>query len=202
MRAGVAKVVMDAHKRVLARVREGAATADGLPTGARSVWHAACLHTPTRLRRAHSACASSARLRSYGYEAVCALYAGLVPALLAGGELDTLREFLANSLTGALLTDDAMRAGVLGIYTPGAVFGWRSDDGHYHVLPLTLLCSWCTGCMRCSRRTPTRAAPRCASGYRRPPELLACASPSTSARCVLSPCGCRPPGAAVRAAAR
>eukprot|EP00966_Prymnesium_polylepis_P158737 3669078-Prymnesium_polylepis.2 len=40
---------------------------------------------------------------------------------------------------GAIPTDDAVRAGVLSVYAPGAAFGWTTDDGHCHVTPDTFV---------------------------------------------------------------
>eukprot|EP00966_Prymnesium_polylepis_P296046 6837880-Prymnesium_polylepis.1 len=74
--------------------------------------------------------------RRYSYEACCVLYC-LVPALVAAGELDALREFLANSLTGAVLTDDAVRTGVVSCVT--GTYNWKADDGHCHGNPDTFV---------------------------------------------------------------
>jgi len=53
---------------------------------------------------------------------------GLVPALLAAGELDSLREFMAHSLFGACLEDEGFRTGFSRAWK--GLFGWRTEDGH------------------------------------------------------------------------
>ena len=55
---------------------------------------------------------------------------GLVPALLAAGELDSLREFMAHSLFGACLEDEGFRTGFSRVWE--GLFGWRTEDGHCH----------------------------------------------------------------------
>ena len=64
----------------------------------------------------------------YSFEAVCAVYF-LIPALLYAGETATLREFMANSLTGAALHDEGIREGIKSWFQ-GAFAGWRTDDGY------------------------------------------------------------------------
>ena len=49
--------------------------------------------------------------------------------LLAANEHDLLRKFLADSLVGMALTDNAVRAGVAS-YWLGAFGSWRTNDGH------------------------------------------------------------------------
>lgn len=56
---------------------------------------------------------------------------GLVPALLAAGEMDTLRDFTANSLLGAYPVDESVR-NPLAAALASSVYGWKSDDGHCH----------------------------------------------------------------------
>ena len=90
-RAGFAKVV-DAHKRILQRVRNGEA-AEG-----------------------------------WTYEAVNAAEF-LVPAMLAAGELELLRDFMAHSMVGEALHDEMVREGV-GSFWAGPFGSWKSDDGH------------------------------------------------------------------------
>ena len=50
----------------------------------------------------------------------------LPTALLAAGEYDALRNFLEHSLTGAALTDEAVRD-TLGVGSTG--FDWKTDGG-------------------------------------------------------------------------
>ncbi len=93
-RAGLAKVV-DAHRRVLQRVRDGAASAE-----------------------------------AYAYEVFCATAIPL-GALLSLGEVEMLRELMAHSLLGQVLTDEAAQAGLASFWKGG--FGsWRTEDGHCH----------------------------------------------------------------------
>ena len=50
-------------------------------------------------------------------------------ALLAAGELDALRELMTNSITGAALTDDVMRAATARFWA-GGFASWKTEDGH------------------------------------------------------------------------
>ena len=70
------------------------------------------------------------------YEAFCAC-ACLAQPLLAADEFELLREFLANSMVGLALTDDAVHAGVASFWA-GAFGAWKSEDGHCH----TTLNTW------------------------------------------------------------
>ena len=70
------------------------------------------------------------------YEAFCACVC-LAQPLLAANEFELLREFLANSMVGLALTDDAVHAGVASFWA-GAFGAWKSEDGHCH----TTLDTW------------------------------------------------------------
>ena len=54
----------------------------------------------------------------------------LAAVLLAAGELDSLRDFLAHSLAGAALTDSTLRTGMEIFHRN--LYGWKTDDGHCH----------------------------------------------------------------------
>ncbi len=72
------------------------------------------------------------------YEVLNATYY-LTPSLLLAGELGMLRDFLAHSLVGAAVDDEAVRAGVAS-YWKGAFGAWKVDDGHcLHTLETWLL---------------------------------------------------------------
>ena len=60
----------------------------------------------------------------------------LSTALLAAGEYDALRDFLEHSLTGAALTDGAVRDS-LDVGSTG--LDWKTDDGHCGWTPDTHL---------------------------------------------------------------
>mmetsp|Transcript_29932 Transcript_29932/g.87551 ORF Transcript_29932/g.87551 Transcript_29932/m.87551 type:complete len:197 (-) Transcript_29932:201-791(-) len=158
LRAGARKV-LGAHRRILDRVRDGAATADG-----------------------------------YFYESVVVVYC-LVPALLAAGELDMVRELMTNSLGGAALTDEVVRESVLRFYELGGAYAWTSDDG-ITISPATRGCFWCAGCGHCSTRTPKRAVPRYANGCRLPSSCYASLNMSVHGACsrwapLIRPCCAR-----------
>ena len=51
--------------------------------------------------------------------------------LLAADERDVLRKYLADSLVGMALTDEAARAGMASFWS-GAFTSWKTDDGHFH----------------------------------------------------------------------
>jgi hypothetical protein len=88
-REGFARI-LDAHKRILEMVQQGAAAA------------------------------------GFAFEAFNAFL--LLPsALLAAGELDTLRDFLHHSLTGASVNDETARASMV---TLCDFLSWKADDGH------------------------------------------------------------------------
>ena len=52
--------------------------------------------------------------------------------LLAAGDDASLREFLAHSLLGATLTDDALREAFRTAWNGWQFSSWKSDDGHFH----------------------------------------------------------------------
>lgn len=62
---------------------------------------------------------------------------GLVPALLAAGELATLGELMRHSLLGVCLDDATVSDGLAAFYSPDR-FGWTTDDGHCHSTLATL----------------------------------------------------------------
>ena len=72
---------------------------------------------------------SEATVDGFAYEVWHAGF-GLVEALLAAGDLDSLREFMANSLTGAALSNEKVRTGMLTVWGGQSAFGWKTDDGH------------------------------------------------------------------------
>lgn len=55
----------------------------------------------------------------------------LTTALLAANELDMLREYMANSVFGAILDDKTMRGSMVSFYD-GPFSTWKTDDGHVH----------------------------------------------------------------------
>ena len=54
-------------------------------------------------------------------------------AVLISDDIHSLREYLANSLTGMALEDEALRTGLIGLYGPGSPFGWRTEEGYCHI---------------------------------------------------------------------
>ena len=73
----------------------------------------------------------------FGYESVISTF--LTNALVTVGDYDGLKAFLAQSMTGEALRDDAVRAGVA-TYWASSFGGWQSDDGHcYHTFATWLL---------------------------------------------------------------
>ena len=73
----------------------------------------------------------------FGYESVISTF--LTNALVSAGDLDGLRDFLAHSMTGAALTDEAVKDGVA-TYWASSFGSWQSDDGHcYSTLATWLL---------------------------------------------------------------
>ena len=57
----------------------------------------------------------------------------LPAALMAAGDMATLREFMANSITGALVDDEAMRADVVAsMFDTNPFCTWKTEDGHCH----------------------------------------------------------------------
>ena len=62
-------------------------------------------------------------------ETFCPIY-GVVTALLAAGELESLRDFMAHSLLGACLEDAGLRAGMESFFS--GLYGWQTEDGHRH----------------------------------------------------------------------
>jgi len=73
----------------------------------------------------------------FGYESVISTF--LTNALVTAGNHDGLREFLAHSMSGAALADEAVRAGVAS-YWASSFGAWQSEDGHcYSTLATWLL---------------------------------------------------------------
>ena len=55
----------------------------------------------------------------------------LSTALMAAGDMDTLREFMANSIPGALGDDEAMRADLAAsLFDTNPYLTWKTEDGH------------------------------------------------------------------------
>ena len=65
----------------------------------------------------------------YTYEGFVALIH--IAVLLAASDFDAVRELLAHSLTGLVLTDDAVRAGLASYWT-GVWASWKTADGHLY----------------------------------------------------------------------
>ena len=59
--------------------------------------------------------------------------------MLISDDLDALREFLANSLTGMALDDETLRTGLIGLYGPASPFGWKTEEGYCHVTVESLM---------------------------------------------------------------
>ena len=66
----------------------------------------------------------------YAFETFC-MVTNLPGALLAAGDTDMLRELMANSLAGAILDDETVRAGFATFYD-GPFGQWKTADGHCH----------------------------------------------------------------------
>ena len=133
----------------------------------------------------------------YAFETFC-MVTNLPGALLAAGDTDMLRELMANSLAGAILDDETVRAGFATFYDERPFGQWKTADGHCHHTFGTyqLVVRGLEAMIRDG--APTRAAPRCARGCR---ARRAAAHRRGRVR-LASACLRRAPGAAVRAAAR
>lgn len=53
--------------------------------------------------------------------------------MILTGDLEALRSFMAHSLVGATIDDEAMRSGVASLFGQTGVYGWRSEEGHCNV---------------------------------------------------------------------
>ena len=69
---------------------------------------------------------------SYAYETIGAMYVHPGSMILTG-DLEALRSFMAHSLVGATIDDEAMRSGVASLFGQTGVYGWRSEEGHCNV---------------------------------------------------------------------
>ena len=93
-------------------------------TAARAGW-AKLLDQHKRMRA--RVAQGDASASGYSYEVVNATW--YVPgALLAANEIDILREFMAQTLLGAVLDDEAVHAGAAS-YWQGSFGNWRTEDG-------------------------------------------------------------------------
>ena len=114
-RTGIAKV-NDAHKRMLARVRQEEATAEGYVHSISSM----------RLRSSH-ALNESLPCRRYSAETLVVVLVQAASLLLVD-DFDTLRELITNSLAGGALDDEALRAGFSAFWQ--GPFGWKTEEGY------------------------------------------------------------------------
>ena len=70
-----------------------------------------------------------AKGEEYAFEILVA--ATIVPTmLLAANDLETLKDFLENSLSGVALEDKAVTASLMPFFTTAAFCQWKTDDGH------------------------------------------------------------------------
>ena len=65
------------------------------------------------------------------------MYIVFTLALLLTDELDTLREYMAKSLFGAALDDEAVRTGLAAFFS--GVHGWKTDEGYCYMMQDSML---------------------------------------------------------------